>query len=142
MKISPSGIALIKEYEGLRLSAYLCPAGIPTIGYGSTKGVKMGETITEKEAESLLIADIERICEPCLEVNVDVDLTQGQYDALSSFIFNLGCGAFKGSTLCKLLNAGNYDGAAKQFGRWTKANGKELPGLVKRRAAETALFLT
>lgn len=142
MKISDAGLSIIKRYEGLRLTAYICPAGVPTIGYGSTQGVKMGECITEEEADRLLIADIERICYPCIEAFVEADLTQPQFDALCSWIFNLGCGAFKGSTFRTMLNSGNIDGAVAQMKRWDKGGGKVLPGLVKRRHAEAALFLS
>ena len=142
MKPSPACIDLVKSFEGFREHAYLCPAGVPTIGYGSTQGVKMGECITEEEADRLLIADVERICYPCIEAFVEVDLTQPQFDALCSWIFNLGCGAFKGSTFRTMLNSGNIDGAVAQMKRWDKGGGKVLPGLVKRRHAEAALFLS
>lgn len=139
MKISEAGLALIKEHEGLRLEAYLCPAGVATIGYGSTRGVKMGATITEAEATELLRNDVGD-AEDCVNQSVLVALTQGQFDSLTSFVFNLGCGAFKGSTLLALLNAGKTDAVPAQFLRWTKAAGRELPGLVRRRKAEAELF--
>lgn len=141
MKVSQAGIDLIKSCEGCRLTAYQDSVGVWTIGYGSTLNVKEGEAITQDEAEALLIADIQRICEPCIEAYVDTDLTQGQYDALTSFIFNLGCKAFRGSTLREFLNAGDYHGAAQQFDRWTHAGGVVLSGLVTRRAKEAAMFL-
>lgn len=142
MKISANGLGLIQAHEGLRLEAYPDPGsgGEPwTIGFGHTKGVKPGDVITEEEATTFLQQDIAWV-EDCINQTVDVELTQNQFDALASFVFNLGCGAFKGSTLCRLLNAGNYAGAAEQFHRWTKAAGKDLPGLVKRRAHEAELF--
>lgn len=139
MHISETGLALIRQFEGLRLSAYRCPAGIPTIGYGSTAGVKMGQSITAERAEQLLREDVRQF-EAAVSRLVKVPLTQGQFDALTSFAFNLGAKALEKSTLLRLLNAGDYSGAAAQFDRWVYASGKKLSGLVKRRAAERALF--
>ena len=139
MRTSESGLALIRQFEGLRLSAYRCPAGIPTIGYGSTAGVKMGQTITAGRAEELLREDVRQF-EAAVSRLVKVPLTQGQHDALVSFAFNLGAKSLEQSTLLRLLNAGDYKGAAAQFDRWVYASGKKLSGLVKRRAAERALF--
>ncbi len=139
MQTSQRGIDLIKRFEGLRLSAYKCPADVWTIGYGTTAGVKPGQTITKERAEELLREDVERFEAQVLRL-VKVPLTQGQHDALVSFVYNLGAGNLSNSTLLRLLNSGDYKGAAAQFDRWTKAGGKELPGLVKRRAAERALF--
>ena len=137
--ISPEGIALIKRFEGFSPVAYLCPAGVWTIGYGHTKNVHSGDVIDETEAEELLIDDLFD-CFACIDAYVDVPLEQCEYDALCSFIFNLGCGNFKSSTLLKLLNSGDKEGAAKQFKRWDKSNGKPLAGLTKRREAEDKLF--
>lgn len=139
MHISDAGLALIRQSEGLRLRAYLCPAGIPTIGYGSTAGVKMGQTITAERAEELLREDLRQF-EAAVSRLVKVPLSQGQFDALTSFAFNLGAKSLEKSTLLRLLNAGDYPGAAAQFDRWVYASGKKLSGLVKRRAAERALF--
>ncbi len=139
MHTSQRGLDLIKSFEGLRLTAYRCPADIPTIGYGTTAGVKMGDTITKERAEELLREDVKRF-EGYIDRLVKVPLTQGQWDALSSFVYNLGPGALEKSTLLRLLNAGDYSGAAAQFDRWVYASGKKLSGLVKRRAAERALF--
>lgn len=139
MHISETGLALIRQFEGLRLAAYRCPAGIATIGYGSTAGVKMGQTITSARAEELLREDVRQF-EAAVSRLVKVPLTQGQHDALVSFAFNLGAKALEKSTLLRLLNAGDYSGTAAQFDRWVYASGKKLPGLVKRRAAERALF--
>ncbi len=139
MHTSQKGLDLIKSFEGLRLSAYRCPADIPTIGYGTTAGVKMGDTITKERAEVLLRADVKRFEDQVLRL-VKVPLTQGQLDALVSFTYNLGAENLSNSTLLRLLNEGDYKGAAAQFDRWTKAGGKVLPGLVRRRAAERALF--
>ena len=141
MRLSADGIELIKRHEGLRLKAYRCPADVPTIGYGSTLGVQMGDEITQAQAVELLMADIERF-EDAVDRLVEVPINQHQYDALVSFAFNLGSGALGGSTLLRKLNAGDYDGAAAEFDRWVNAGGRPLPGLVKRRAQERALFET
>jgi lysozyme len=141
MKTSLKGIALIKEYEGLRLGAYLCSAGVLTIGYGHTGGVKEGDLITEQKAEQLLQDDLKKFENGVLRL-VRVPLTQNQFDALVSFAFNLGVGNLGKSTLLKMLNDRDYKGAAGQFVRWNKAAGKELAGLTRRRLAESALFLS
>jgi lysozyme len=139
MHISETGLALIRQFEGLRLRAYRDAVGVATIGYGTTRGVKMGQEISKERAEELLREDVARF-EGYIEALVGVPLTQGQWDALSSFVYNLGPGALEKSTLLRLLNAGDYSGAAAQFDRWVYASGKKLSGLVKRRAAERALF--
>ena len=132
---------IIKQSEGLRLEAYLCPAGVLTIGYGHTgSDVREGSRVSREEAENLLTRDLERFEKDILKM-VKVELTQNQFDALVSFTYNVGSGALKTSTLLKKLNAGNYMEAADEFLKWTKAGGKELPGLVKRRRTERALFL-
>lgn len=139
MQISKAGLDLIKQFEGLYLKAYRCPAGVPTIGYGHTAGVAMGQTITQQQADDYLRRDVRQF-ERAVSRLVTVPLTQGQFDALVSFAFNLGDGALAQSTMLRLLNAGDYTGAAAQFDRWNKAGGRVLPGLVRRRAAERALF--
>ena len=141
MNISDAGLKLIMDSEGLRLKAYQDSVGVWTIGYGHTKGVAEGLEINEADARDLLLEDV-KSSEDCVTDNVQVALTQGQYDALVSFVFNLGCGAFHGSTLLHELNAGNYKAAAEQFGRWVHAGSEVLPGLVTRRANEKALFLS
>lgn len=139
MHISTAGLALIKASEGLVLKAYLDAVGVLTIGYGSTGAhVKPGMVITEARAESLLLEDLARF-EAAVRKLCPVT-TQGQFDAMVSLSFNVGERAFEGSTLRRLHNAGNYVGAAAEFARWRFAGGKELPGLVKRRAAERALY--
>ena len=140
MNISEIGIQLIKNFEGCVLKAYKCPAGIWTIGYGHTSGVKEGQTITLKQAEDYLLQDI-RAYEITVNNLVNVPLNQNQFDALVSFCYNLGPNNLKNSTLIKLLNKKDYLGAAEQFDRWVYAGGKKLSGLVKRRAAEKELFL-
>jgi len=139
MRTSEEGVALIREFEGCRLDAYLCPAQVWTIGYGHTKGVQSGDTIDQEAAEAFLIEDLEEF-EDYVSDLVSVELTQAQFDALVAWTFNLGPGNLKESTLLRELNAGNYEEVPTQIKRWTKAGGKELPGLVKRRAAEAALF--
>lgn len=141
MQTSNNGINLIKRFEGLRLEAYRDSVGIPTIGYGHTHGVKMGDVITGAQADAFLRDDLQ-VAELTINTNVKVKLTQGQFDALASFVFNLGSGNFVKSTLLKKLNTGDYAGAADEFGKWVNAGGKKLPGLVKRRAAEREVFLT
>jgi lysozyme len=140
-RITKEGLELIKSFEGLRLETYLCPANIPTIGYGSTGShVKMGMKITETEAEDLLIEDLERF-EVGVEKLCKVQLSDNEFSALVSFSFNVGLGALEKSTLLKVLNSGDKVGAAPQFLRWNKAGGKVLNGLTKRREAEMKLFL-
>ena len=137
--INSAGLALIKEYEGFQANAYLDTGGVPTIGYGSTRGVKMGQTVTPEQAETLLEADL-AIAEKDVTAAVKVPLTDNQFAALVSFTFNLGGPALRRSTLLKLLNAGDYAGAGSQFQFWVFDNGRKLKGLIKRRAAEAALW--
>lgn len=141
MKVSNNGINLVKRFEGLELKAYRDSVGILTIGYGHTHAVKAGDIITGEQADAFLREDLQ-VAELTINTNVKVKLTQGQFDALVSFVFNLGSGNFVKSTLIRKLNAGDYAGAADEFGKWVNAGGKKLPGLVKRRAAEREVFLT
>ena len=146
MQTSDKGIALIKQFEGCKLTAYQDSVGVWTIGYGWTKPVdgkpiRAGMTIKQETAELLLKTglvsyenDVSRL--------VKVDLTQGQFDALVSFTYNLGARSLSTSTLLRKLNAGDYAGAADEFLRWNKAGGKVLNGLTRRREAERALFLS
>lgn len=139
MQPSQAAIDLIKAAEGLRLTAYRDSAGILTIGYGSTGGIKPGQTITPEQAEAMLVDDLDEAADAMRKL-VTVPLTQGQFDALCSFVFNLGAGRLRDSTLLRLLNQGKYGEAAAQFRFWVMSGGEPLPGLVKRRAAERALF--
>lgn len=139
MNIGKEGLDLIKQFEGLRLKAYKCPAGVWTIGYGHTKTAKPDMVITKAEATKLLIKDLAWV-EAAVNNHVTVYLNQSQYDALCSFTYNVGASALKKSTLVRLLNAGDYEGAERQFKRWNKAGGKTLKGLTRRREAEEALF--
>lgn len=139
MKTSRQGIELIKRFEALRLRAYVCPAGVLTIGWGHTKGVKAGMVIDHAEAERMLADDI-AIAERC--VNCDAEnLNQNQFDALVSFVFNVGTANHKKSTLRKKVLANPNDPAiADEFGRWIYSKKKVLPGLVRRREAESELY--
>ncbi|MDC9615252.1 lysozyme [Xenorhabdus khoisanae] len=144
MEISENGINKLKSYEGLKLKAYPDPAtgAEPwTIGYGHTKGVKPGQVITEQQAEAFLHQDLLPIY-AAIHRLVKVSLTQGQFDALCSFIFNLGMGNFTHSTLLKKLNAGDYQGAAREFLKWDRADGREIPDLLRRRESEQQTFLS
>lgn len=139
--LSDTGVKHIKASEGLRLKAYPDPAsgGDPwTIGYGSTTGVKPGQVITEAQAEQMLRKDVARF-EGAVN-KLAPKTTQGQFDALVSFSFNVGEGNLAKSTLLKLHNAGDYAGAANEFSKWTLAAGKRMPGLVTRRAGEAKLY--
>jgi lysozyme len=139
MRISDKGLNLIKQFEGLYLTAYKCPAGVWTIGWGCTKGVRPGQQITREQAEAMLRAELAEF-EAGVNRLVNVPLTQSQFDALVSFAYNVGLGALSKSTLLSKLNKGDYEGAAAEFPRWNKGGGKVLAGLIRRRAAEQALF--
>ena len=146
MQTSDKGIALIKQFEGCKLTAYQDSVGVWTIGYGWTqpvdgKPIRAGMTIKQETAERLLKtglvsyeSDVSRL--------VKVGLTQGQFDALVSFTYNLGARSLSTSTLLRKLNAGDYTGAAAEFMSWNKAGGKALKGLTRRREAERTLFLS
>lgn len=139
MKASAKLINVIKSFEGFRSKAYKCPAGVWTIGYGHTKGVKAGMMITEWKAEQLLREDLKTFEK---SVNaLGVCKTQGQFDALVDFAYNCGTANLLSSTLLKKIKAGaTQEEICYQFSRWNKAGGKVLPGLVKRRAWEAARF--
>ena len=141
MLTNAEGIALIKKYEGCKLKAYTCPAGVLTIGYGHTgKDITPGTRITETRAHELLMKDIATAEKGALS-NVTDPINDNELSAMVSFTFNLGVASLARSTLLRLFNEGNHEGAAEQFLRWVMAGGKELDGLRKRRAAERALFL-
>jgi len=139
MNISQEGLSLIKKFEGCELEAYKCAAGVLTIGYGSTKGVKEGDTITQEEADNLLLHEMNEY-EGYINDAVTVDLKQNQFDALVSWVFNLGPANLKASTMLKVLNNKEYDDVPAQIKRWNKAGGKVLQGLIRRREAEALLF--
>ena len=135
------GKSIVRKFEGCELTAYLCPAGIPTIGYGHTHNVKLGDTCTQQQADEWLEDDF-FYATLDVQVVVKVPLTDNQLDALASFVFNLGVRKLIQSTLLKKLNAKDYTGAANEFDKWVFAAGKKLNGLIARRAAEKALFLS
>ena len=139
MKISQEGISLIKKFEGCKLEAYKCSAGVWTIGYGHTEGVKEGDTCIQEEAEKLLRGDIFKF-EEYVEDNVTVELDQSQFDALVAWTFNLGPGNLRESTMLKKLNNKEYKSVPFEMRRWNKAGGKTLDGLIRRREAESLLF--
>ena len=145
MKTSESGVDLIKRFEGLELEAYQDIAGVWTIGYGHTETVKPGQRITEREAEALLRRDL-KPREDAVKRLTSVPLNQNEFDALISFVYNVGVDAYRRSTARKRLNAGNRIGAADALTWWNKATVggvlREVTGLTRRRAAERALFLT
>lgn len=140
MELSDKGVTFICENEGLRLQAYRDTGGVPTIGYGHTKGVRMGDVITKEQAVEFLKQDT---AEAVTNVNklVKIPITQDQFDALVDFVFNIGSTQFASSTLLKLLNSGDYVAASKQFARWKYDNGKEVAGLIARRKRTADLFL-
>lgn len=141
MKIGSAGTALIQSYEQCRLESYLpTPNDKWTIGWGHTGPyITEGITWTQEEADRVFLDDIAWV-EECVNKAVTAQVNQNEFDAMCSLCFNIGCGAFGKSTLVKLLNAGDYDGAAEQFKRWDKQAGQVLAGLTKRRAAEELLF--
>jgi lysozyme len=149
MKTSQKGLDLIKQFEGLKLTAYWCPAGVPTIGYGTTKGVthedvRRKHTISKAEAEAKLLEDLVEYEVAVLKACA-IPPNQHQFDAFVCFAFNIGVAGFRGSTVCKAHNRGDEQAASRAFGLWNKAtvNGKKvvLAGLTRRRAAEAALYL-
>lgn len=142
LKTSQKGIDLIAQFEGCKTQAYYDIVGVLTIGYGHTGAdVKKNMIITQEQAQTLLKSDLLRF-ETTVNHYVTVPLTQNQFDALVCFVYNVGSGNFSSSTLLKLLNAGNYVGAADQFVRWNKAGGQVVNGLTNRRLAEKQLFLS
>lgn len=142
MKINEAGLQIIKESEGFRSEPYFCPAGVLTIGYGTTGSrVKSGMKIDEATAERWLQEDVE-IFESAIASLVEVPLNENQFSALVSFVYNIGANAFGNSTLLTKINNKDYEGAAEEFGRWVKAGSKTLPGLVTRREKEKQLFET
>lgn len=139
MKASGNAIKLIKEFEGCRFRAYDCPAGVCTIGYGHTEGVYSGMTISQEDAERFLMQDIEKI-ENAINQALLVKVNQSQFDALVSFVFNIGISAFYKSTLLQKLNRGAYRLVPYEMNRWTNIHGKFSKGLQNRRNKEVALF--
>ncbi len=146
MKVNAAGLDLIKSFEGLRLKAYKCSAGVDTIGYGHTSAagapvVKAGMKITAAEAEKILARDLGKY-EQAVDKVVTVKPTPNQFSAMVSLCYNIGPGNFAGSSVVRRLNAGDVKGAAEAFLLWNKVHGRALAGLTRRREAERKLFLT
>ena len=141
MNISNKGIELIKQFEGCRLKAYQDSVGVWTIGYGHTEGVSEGMEISEHQAEIMLSSDLVKYAK-YIDEYVTTALNQNQFDALTSWVYNLGPGNLRSSTMLKVLNEGSYNDVPYQIKRWNKAGGKVLKGLVRRREAEAKLFAT
>ena len=139
MKISEYGLDLIKHFEGLELEAYQCAAGVWTIGYGHTKDVQPGDQWSESHADHMLEVEMEEY-ENYVNTAVTVPLSQNQFDALVSWVYNLGNGNLTSSTMLKVLNSSDYAGVPAQIKRWNKAGGKVLEGLTRRRQAEADMF--
>ena len=133
------GLALIKKFEGCELKAYQCSAGVWTIGYGHTKDVVEGMEITQEQAEQMLVDELHEY-ESYINKYVTVALSQNQFDALVSWVYNLGPANLTASTMLKVLNSGEYEDVPAQMKRWNKAGGEVLNGLVRRREAEALLF--
>lgn len=140
--ISQRGIDLIKEFEGFRSSAYKCPAGVWTIGYGHTAGVKPGMKVTREQGEAMLRKDLKIYERHVAEALGNARTSQGQWDALVSFCYNAGPGNLRKSSMLRLHKQGRFLSAAQAFMAWTKGGGRVLPGLVRRRKAEKALYLS
>ena len=147
MQMSQEGIdALLKKFEGCKLKAYRCPAGICTIGYGHTSAagapqVTDGMTITQKQCDDILRQDLVKF-ETAVHNMVRQPLNQHQFDVLVDFTYNAGIGALQSSTLLKKVNAAQFDDVPAELMKWTKGGGKVLPGLVRRRQAESAWWLS
>jgi len=143
MKINEKGLDLIKSFEGLRLEAYLCPAGVWTIGYGHTKGVKKGMKITKEKADELLMEDLQEFQKGVEKLVSMIKLTDNQFSALVSFAFNLGLRNLKDSTLLKKVSQNPNDETIRnEFMKWIYAGGKPLEGLKRRRKHEADLYFT
>jgi len=147
MKASINAIKLIQDSEEFMSKPYLCPAGVPTIGYGSTiyengTRVKLSDPeITEERAVEILFDQLKKY-ENAVNRYVHVPINQNQFDALVDFAYNAGAGNLQKSTLLRKINAGDYEGASKEFSKWVYGGGKKLNGLVKRRDAERRLFVS
>lgn len=139
IQYSKSGVALTERFEGCKLTAYQDQVGVWTIGYGRTHNVHPGDTCTQEQAEAWLQEDTEWAVR-VVNALVTVPLTQGEFDALVDFTFNLGSGSIQHSTLLKLVNAGQFETAAKEFEKWDMAGGKHVAGLLRRRIAEEQEF--
>ncbi len=145
MHVNTRTLNLVKHFEGLFLKAYRCPAGVWTIGYGHTGithqdgSVRAGRTITREEADGLLAHDMSMFSKGVITL-IEAPVNLDQYGAIVSLAFNVGLGNLRKSTLLRLVNQGDYWGAANEFHKWNKAGGRVLPGLTRRRASERNLF--
>ena len=139
MKISEEGKSLIKKFEGCKLEAYLCSAGVPTIAFGRTKNVKIGDTCTQEQADAWLEEELEEYTGYVNDA-VKQTLQQNQIDAMVAWTYNLGPTNLRSSTMLKVLNKGKMQEVPQEMRKWVKANGKTLPGLERRRLAESMLF--
>jgi len=139
MNISNEGLSLIKKFEGCELEAYKCPAGVWTIGYGHTKNVREGMTISKEQADNMLLNELDEYCE-YVEKAIKVNLEQCQFDALVSWTYNLGSTNLHESTMLKVLNEKDYEEVPNQLKRWNKVSGVINDGLIRRREAEALLF--
>ena len=135
LALSAAGLLALAGFEGFRQEAYEDTGGVATIGFGSTRDVQMGDRISVTEGLARLLGDV-REAEAAVDRCVKVPVSQNEYDAFVSFAFNVGGGAFCGSTLVRKLNIEDYPGACRELMRWVYDNGRKLPGLVKRRAEE------
>lgn len=140
LKPSEECVKLIEEFEGFRSEAYQDSVGVWTIGFGSTRGVKPGDTITHHEAKERMLEELDRYYATAIRIHVKVPVTQSMFDSMCSFCYNVGQGNFSNSTLLKKLNKEDYQGSSEEFTKWVYAGGKQLAGLVRRRKAERALF--
>ena len=141
MQFSANGQRLVEQFEGREHKAYLDGGGVPTIGVGHTRGVRMGDTATDEQIDAWFADDV-RSAVAAVNKAVPGVVSQNQFDAMVSLAFNIGNSAFAQSTLVRKLNAGDGVGAANEFPRWDKDNGKVVPGLSRRRRAERLLFIT
>jgi lysozyme len=135
-----NGLSMIKKYEGCKLHAYADVVGVWTIGYGHTKGVKPGQTITQEQADTWLMEEYDQF-EAGVKKLLHVPVNENQLGALVCFAYNVGLGNLSSSTLLKKINAGDFKGADSEFAKWNKAGGKPYAGLTARRLDEAMLFL-
>lgn len=140
MKINQAGLDIVKEFEGLRLESYRCPAGVWTIGYGHTEGVARGMKVTKQEAEELLKHDLQIFENGVKRFIGDAKTNENQFSAFVSLAYNIGIGAFSKSSALREHKAGNYELAANKIMLWNKAGGRVLAGLIRRRKAESKLY--
>lgn len=140
MKVNEKGKDLIKSLEGCKLKAYQCSAGKWTIGYGFTRGVKEGDTITQEEADKRFEDEVQNFANE-VSLRLRVPVNENQFSAMVSLVYNIGVGAFEHSTLLRFVNRMFFEEAANEFPKWNKSGGKPLAGLTRRREAERALFL-